>query len=88
MNTIRFDLAYYLACRYLLLNEQQFYFSLKLGRDDALRKSSGKLFQALIDNNIIIIYRDFLPPPRRGGNVKSDNTHTHNRQDTPLSPYT
>ena len=26
---------------------------------------------------IIIIYHDFLPPPRRGSLVKSDNTHTH-----------
>ena len=37
---------------------------------------------------IIIIYHDFLPPPRRGGHVKSANTHTHNHQYTPLSPYT
>ena len=33
----------------------------------------------------VIIYHDFLPPPRRGSHVKSD---THNHQDTPLSPYT
>ena len=26
---------------------------------------------------IIIIYRDFLPPPRSGSLVKSDNTHAH-----------
>ena len=25
----------------------------------------------------IIIYHDFLPTPRRGSHVKSDNTHTH-----------
>ena len=25
---------------------------------------------------IIIIYHDFLPPPRRGSHVKSDSTHT------------
>ena len=25
---------------------------------------------------IIIIYHDFLPTPRRGSHVKSDNTHT------------
>ena len=36
---------------------------------------------------IIIIYHDFLPPPRRGSHVKSDNTHTI-IQHTPLSPYT
>ena len=36
--------------------------------------------------NIIIIYHDFLPSPRRGSHVKSDNTH--NRQHTHLSPYT
>ena len=39
---------------------------------------------------IIIIYHDFLPPPRMGSHVQSDNTHTHthSHQDTPLSPYT
>ena len=25
----------------------------------------------------IIIYHDFLPPPRRGSHVKSANTHPH-----------
>ena len=24
-----------------------------------------------------ILHNDFLPPPRRGSHVKSDNTHTH-----------
>ena len=33
----------------------------------------------------IIIYHDFLPPPRRGSHVKLDNKH--NYQDTLLSPY-
>ena len=36
---------------------------------------------------IVIIYRDFLPPPRRGSHGKSDNTHTI-IQHIPLSPYT
>ena len=38
---------------------------------------------------VIIIYHDFLHPPRRGSHVKSDNTrtHTHSHQDTLLSPY-
>ena len=31
----------------------------------------------------VIIYHDFLPPPRRG-HVKSDNTHAHSHQDTSL----
>ena len=30
----------------------------------------------------------FLPTPRRGSHVKSDKTHTHSHQGTPLSPYT
>ena len=32
--------------------------------------------QAKDEMVIIIIYHDFLPPPRRGSHVKSDNTHT------------
>ena len=36
---------------------------------------------------LIIIYHDFLLPPRRGSHVKSDDTHTNNDQYTPLSPY-
>ena len=35
----------------------------------------------------MIIYLDFLPPPRRGNHVNSDNTHTI-IQHTHLSPYT
>ena len=35
---------------------------------------------------LVIIYHDFLPPPRRGNHVKSDNTHNH--QHTSLSSYT
>ena len=31
----------------------------------------GRIFK-----KCIIIYNDFLPPPRRGSHVKSDNTHT------------
>ena len=26
---------------------------------------------------LLIIYHDFLPPPRSGSHVKPDNTHTH-----------
>ena len=37
---------------------------------------------------IVIIYHDFLSTSRRGSNVKSDKTHTHSHQDTPLRPYT
>ena len=39
---------------------------------------------------VVIIYHDFLPPPRTGNHVKSDytHTHTHSHQDTLLSPYT
>ena len=37
--------------------------------------------------NYKIIYPDFLPPPRRGSHVKSDNTRSI-IQHTPLSPYT
>ena len=32
---------------------------------------------------IIIIYPDFLPTPRRGSHVKSDNTHTKSSRYTP-----
>ena len=32
---------------------------------------------------IIIIYNDFLPPPRRGSQVKSDKTHTQSSRYTP-----
>ena len=32
-------------------------------------------------------YHEFIPPPRRGSHVKSDDTHTM-IQHTPLSPYT
>ena len=34
------------------------------------------LMRSIFAANIIIIYRDFLPPPRRNSHVKSDNTHT------------
>ena len=37
---------------------------------------------------VIIIYHDSLPTPRRDSHVKSDKTHTHSHQHTPLSPYT
>ena len=38
---------------------------------------------------IITIYHDFLPPPRRGSHVKSDNTHEIiNIYGIPLSSYT
>ena len=48
--------------------------------------ASVKLIVASIhQNGIIIIYHEFLHPPRRGSHVKSDNTHHH--QHTPLSPY-
>ena len=30
----------------------------------------------------IIIYHDFLPPPRRGSHVKSNNTHTYTNTHT------
>ena len=36
-------------------------------------------------NNIIIIYHDFLITPRRGSHVKSDKTHIHSHQDNPLA---
>ena len=36
---------------------------------------------------IIIIYHDFLPTPRRGSHVKSDNTHTQSSRYTPLPIY-
>ena len=32
---------------------------------------------------IIIIYHDFLPTPRRDSNVKSDKTHTQSSRYTP-----
>ena len=32
---------------------------------------------------IIIIYHDFIPSPRRGSHVKSDNTHTHTQSQFP-----
>ena len=32
---------------------------------------------------IIIIYHDFLPPPRRGSHVKIDNTHKQSLTCTP-----
>ena len=35
---------------------------------------------------IIIIHHDFLPQPKSGSHVKSDNTHTVIKH-TPLSPY-
>ena len=40
-------------------------------------------------NNIklIIMHHDFLPPPRMGSHVKSDNKHTHSHQDTPWDIY-
>ena len=38
--------------------------------------------------DLIIIYHDFVPTPRRGSHVKSGKTHTHSHQDTPLGPYT
>ena len=34
-------------------------------------------------SNIIIIYHDFLPTPRRGSHVKSDKTHTQSSRYTP-----
>ena len=34
-------------------------------------------------NEIIIIYHDFLPTPRRGSHVKSDKTHTQSSRYTP-----
>ena len=33
--------------------------------------------------NIIIIYHDFLPTPRRGSHVKSGKTHTQSSRYTP-----
>ena len=41
----------------------------------------NKIIIIIIMNNNII-YHDILPPPRR------EISHTHNHQDTPLSPYT
>ena len=40
-----------------------------LGRTDGRSEKHGSF------NNII--YHDFLPPPRRAGQFKSDNTHNH-----------
>ena len=34
---------------------------------------------------IIITCNDFLPPPRRGSYVKSDNTHTQSSNKNPLA---
>ena len=35
----------------------------------------------------MIIYHDFLPPPRRGSHVKSDNRHTQSSRYTPQPIY-
>ena len=36
---------------------------------------------SLVD--VLIIYHDFLPTPRRGSHVKSDKTHTQSSRYTP-----
>ena len=59
--------------------------------NDRTRNKGAKLIVKHLNtssaNTFIIIYHDFLPPPRRGSHVKSDNTHTQS-SDTPLSTYT
>ena len=50
--------------------------------------STSPAVENFLNLMLIIICLDFLPTPRRGSHVKSDNSHTHSHQDTPLSPYT